>query len=146
MLLAGKTIMFGLTSAQYTYNKTIPQILKLVKEGAKVVPVMSFDAYNIDSKFGKAKEFIERIEEITKEEVIHNDEDIETKNDFNEIDIMVIGPCSGNTIGKLANGIMDNPVLKCARKVLRNGKNIVLGIALVDGLSRKCRKYWEVIK
>ena len=146
MLLANKKIIFGLTSSQYAFEKTIPQILRLTKEGAEVIPVMSFDAYNIDSKFGKAKDFIKRIEEITSKRVIHTNEEVEEFNDFSEIDIMEICPCSGNTIGKLAIGIMDTPVLKIARKILRSDKSLVLGIATVDGLARKCRKYRKTTK
>lgn len=136
MLLANKKIIFGLTSSQYAFKKTIPQILRLTKEGAEVIPVMSFDTYNIDSKFGKAKEFVKKIEEVTSKKVIHTMEEIENFNDINEVDIMEICPCSGNTIGKLAIGIMDTPVLKMARKILRNDKSLVIGIATVDGLAR----------
>ncbi len=146
MLLANKKIIFGLTSSQYAFEKTIPQIMRLTKEGAEVTPVMSYDAYNIDSKFGKAKDFIKRIEEISLKKVIHTNEEIEKLNNFNEIDIMIISPCSGNTIGKLGVGIMDTPVLKVARKILRSDKSLVLGIATADGLARKCRKYRKIIK
>lgn len=135
MLLKDKKIIFGLTSSQYAFEKTIPQILRLTKEGAEVIPVMSYDAYNVDSKFGKAKEFIKKIEEITSKKVIHTNEEADNFNDFNEIDLMEICPCSGNTIGKLAIGIMDTPVLKMARKILRSDKCIVLGIATADGLA-----------
>lgn len=94
MLLNEKKIIFGLTSSQYAFNKTIPQIYKLIEEGAEVIPVMSFDAYNIDSKFGKAKKFVEQIETITKKNVIHTKKQVEEIENFNEIDIMVICPCS----------------------------------------------------
>lgn len=146
MVLRGKKIIFGLTSAQYAFEKTIPQILKLTEEGAEIIPVMSFDAYNLDSKFGKAKEFVEKIENVTLRKVIHTTEETEDFNNFNEIDLMVISPCSGNTIGKLAIGIMDTPVLKAARKILRSDKSLVLGIATADGLARKCREHREIIK
>lgn len=146
MLLKDKKIIFGLTSSQYAFEKTIPQILKLKKEGAQVIPVMSYDAYNIDSRFGKAKEFVKKIEEVTNRKVIHTNDEAENFNDFNEIDIMEICPCSGNTIGKLAIGIMDTPVLKMARKILRNDKCLIIGISTADGLARKCRKYWKTIK
>lgn len=146
MLLSKKKIIFGLTSSQYAFEKTIPQILRLAKEGAEIIPVMSYDAYNIDTKFGSSKEFVKKIEEITLKKVIHTNEEVENFNDFNEIDIMEICPCSGNAIGKLAIGIMDTPVLKMARKVLKNDKSLILGIATVDGLARKRRKYRKIIK
>ena len=138
MLLKNKKIIFGLTSPQYAFEKTIPQILRLTKEGAEVIPVMSYDAYNTDSKFGKATEFVRKIEEITSKKVLHTNEEAENFDDISEIDIMEICPCSGNTIGKLAIGIMDTPVLKMAKKILRNDKCLVLGIVTADGLSRKC--------
>lgn len=146
MQLLNKKIIFGLTSSQYAFQKTIPQILRLIKEGAEVIPVMSYEAYNIDTKFGKAKNFVKEIEEITKKKVIHTNEEVERFNDYSEIDLMEICPCSGNCIGKLANGIMDTPTLKMARKILKTDKSLILGIATVDGLSRKCRKYRQIIK
>lgn len=94
MLLIGKKIIFGLTSSQHTFNKTIPQISKLISEGAEIIPVMSLDSYNIDTKFGKAKDFIEEIEDITLKKVIHTNEEIENIENFNDIDVMIISPCS----------------------------------------------------
>ena len=141
MQLINKKIIFGLTSSQFAFEKTISQILKINKAGADIIPVMSYDAYNIDTKFGKAKDFIKKIEDISLKKIIHTSEEIEGFNKFNEIDIMIIAPCSGNTIGKLGVGIMDTPVLKAAKEVLKNDKNVVIGIATADGLSRKCRKY-----
>lgn len=103
MLLNDKKILFGLTSSQYAFNKTIPQISRLIKEGADVIPIMSFDAYNIDSKFGKAKEFIGKIEKITSKKVIHTNEILENKELFNEVDIMIIAPCSRKLYWKAGN-------------------------------------------
>ena len=134
MLLTNKKIIFGLTSSQYAFEKTIPQMIRLNKEGTDIIPVMSYDAYNIDTKFGKAKDFVKRIEEVSLKKIIHTNEEVENFNNFNEIDIMIIAPCSGNTIGKLGVGIMDTPVLKMARKILRNDKSLILGIATADGL------------
>ena len=135
MLLKDKKIIFGLTSSQYAFEKTIPQILNLIKEGAEIIPVMSYDAYNVDSKFGKARDFVKKIEEITLKKVMHTNEEVEIFNEFNEVDIMEICPCSGNTIGKLAVGIMDTPVLKMTRHILRSDKCLILGVATVDGLA-----------
>lgn len=132
MLLVGKKIVFGLTSSQYAFKKTIPQIEKIITEGATVIPVMSSDAYNNDTKFGKAKDFVKQIEDITLKKVIHTNEEIEN---LEEMDLMVICPCSGNAIGKLGAGIMDTPILKIARQILREDKNLILGIATADGLS-----------
>lgn len=142
MLLIGKKVIFGLTSSQYAFKKTIPQIEKLITEGAEVFPVMSFDAYNIDTKFGKAKDFIKQIEDITLKKIIHTNEEIEN---LEEADFMIICPCSGNTIGKLTAGIMDSPVLEIARKILREEKNLILGIATGDGLSTNAENIGKLL-
>lgn len=142
MLLIGKKIIFGLTSSQYAFKKTIPQIEKLITEGAEIFPVMSFDAYNIDTKFGKAKNFIKQIEDMTLKKIIHTNDEIEN---IEEADLMIICPCSGNTIGKLATGIMDSPVLRIARKILREEKNLILGIATADGLSSNAENIGKLL-
>ncbi len=94
MLLVGKKVGFALTGSFCTFEKTIPQISRLIEEGAEVLPIMSFNSYNIDSKFGKAKDFIERIETITGKKIIHTIEDAEPIGPKRLTDIMVIAPCS----------------------------------------------------
>lgn len=94
MLLLGKKIGFALTGAFYTFEKTILQISRLIEEGAEVLPIMSFNSYNIDSKFGKSKDFIQRIEKITGKRIICTIEEAESIGPKNLIDIMVIAPCS----------------------------------------------------
>ena len=80
MILEGKKIGFALTGSFCTFKKTIPQIAKLIEEGAEVLPIMSFNSYNINSRFGEANEFIKKIEEIIGAKHL--------------TDIMVIAPCS----------------------------------------------------
>jgi len=94
MLLAGKKIGFALTGSFCTFQKTIPQISRLIEEGADVLPIMSFNSYNIDSKFGKAEDFIDKIENITGKKIIHSIEDAEPIGPKRLTDIMVISPCS----------------------------------------------------
>lgn len=94
MLLVGKKVGFALTGSFCTFEKTIPQISKLIKEGAEVLPIMSFNSYNIDSKFGKAKDFIDKIEDITGKEIIHTIEDAEPIGPKKLTDVMVVAPCS----------------------------------------------------
>ena len=100
MLLVGKKIGFALTGSFCTFEKTIPQISRLIEEGAEVVPIMSFNSYNIDSKFGKAKDFIEKVETITGKKIIHTIEGAEPIGPKNLTDIMIIAPCSRKYNGK----------------------------------------------
>lgn len=95
MELYGKKIGFILTGSFCTFKKTIPKIKELIeKEGAEIIPIMSYNSYNLDTKFGKAKDFIKEIEEITGKEIIHTIQDAEPIGPKKMTDIMVIAPCS----------------------------------------------------
>ena len=108
----------------------------LVKEEANIIPIMSYKAYDSDTKFGKVKEFIQEIEELTGNKIIHNIRNAEPIGPKNMTDIMIIAPCTGNTLAKLCNGIADTPVLMAAKSHLRNEKPILIAISTNDGLSR----------
>lgn len=94
MVLSGIKVGFALTGSFCTFEKTIPQISKLIDQGAEVLPIMSFNTYTFDTKFGKASDFIERIEEITGKSIIHEIEDAEPIGPQGMTDVMVIAPCS----------------------------------------------------
>lgn len=143
MLLENKRIAFGITSSFYSIEKTILEIKTLVSNGAEIIPIMSFNTYNYSEKFRK---FIEEIEKITGKQVIHTLEKAEVTGYNNFSDIMAIIPCSGETLGKLANGIMDTPVLVAARTNLKSGNNIVVGISCNDGLSLQAENIGRLLK
>ena len=95
MELVGKKIGFVLTGSFCTFKKTIPKIKELVeKEKAEIIPIMSYNSYNLDTKFGKAKDFISEIEEITGRKIIHTIQGAEPIGPKNITDIMVVAPCS----------------------------------------------------
>ena len=101
---------FALCGSFCTFKKVIPQMKKLVDEGYKVIPIMSNTAYTTDTRFGKAMEFNEQIEEICKEKIIYTISGAEPIGPKQLFDVLVIAPCTGNTLGKLANGISDTAV------------------------------------
>ena len=123
MEVKDKKIGFILTGSYCTFAKTIPQIEKLVKAGAKVIPIMSEHAYELDTKFGKAQEHIEKIEEITGNRILHTLNEVEPIGPKKLTDVMVIAPATGNTMAKLANGIIDTPATMAAKSHLRNRKS-----------------------
>lgn len=141
MLLENKRIAFGITSSFYAIERTIPYIQKLIQEGAEIIPVMSFNCYNI-----KTKNFTQEIENITGKKIIHTLEEAEPIGHKIPTDIMAIIPCTGNTIGKLANGILDTPVLVAAKTNLKRGNNIIIGIATNDGLSIEAENIGKLLK
>lgn len=144
MNLKDKNIGFCLTGSFCTFKNTILQMKELVKEKANVLPIMSYNAYKSDTKFGKSKDFIKEIEEITNNKIIHNIKDAEPIGPKNMTDIMIIAPCTGNTLAKLSNGITDTPVLMAVKSHLRNNNPLVIAVSTNDGLSRKCRKYRKI--
>jgi len=143
MLLENKRIAFGITGSFYSIEKTIPQMKKLIQQGAEIIPIMSFNAYNFKEI---SQNIIEEIEVITGKKIIHTIQESE-KAGYNKLsDIMAIIPCSGNTIGKLANGIIDTPVLVAAKTNLKNGNNLVIGISTSDGLSIEAENIGKLLK
>ena len=96
---------------------------------------MSFNSYNLDSKFGKAKDFIEKIENITQNKIIHTIQDAEPIGPKKMFDILIVAPCSGNTIAKLANDIIDTPVCMAVKSHLRNNRPVVIAISTNNALS-----------
>ena len=135
MELKDKKIGFTLTGSFCTFQKVIPKMKEIKKLGADIIPIMSFNSYNLDTKFGKAKDFIDEIEEITKRKIIHTIQDAEPIGPKKMIDIMIIAPCSGNTMAKLACDIIDTPATMAAKSHLRNNRPLVIAPSTNNGLS-----------
>lgn len=145
MSLDGVKVGFALTGSFCTFKTTIEKIKELVEAGAEVIPVMSFNAYNIDTRFGKATDLVAEIEDITKHKVVNSFVEAEPFGPKNVVDIMVIAPCTGNTLAKLANGITDTPALMAAKSSLRNGNSLVLGVSTNDGLSNNAANIGKLL-
>lgn len=145
MNLKNKNIAFGLTGSFCTFKNTILQMKELLKKGANIFPIMSYTAYKTDTKFGKAKDFIKEIEDLTGNKVIYTIKDAESIVSKNMIDIMIIAPCTGNTLAKLCNGIVDTPVLVSARSNLKNSNPLVIGLYTNDGLSTNAENIGKLL-
>ena len=128
-------IGFVLTGSFCTFSKTIPKMKELIEKGAEVIPIMSFNSYNLDTKFGKAQDFINEIEEITGKKIIHTIQEAEPIGPKRLTDIMVVAPCSGNTMAKLACDIIDTPATMAVKSHLRNNLPVVIAPSTNNGLS-----------
>ena len=135
MKIKDKKIGFVLTGSFCTFKYTIPQIKRIIEEGGVVIPIMSKNAYNMDTKFGTALEFIKEIEEITGKEIIHTIQGAEPIGPKGLTDILIIAPATGNTIGKSANGITDDVGTMATKSHLRNNNPVVVAISTNDALS-----------
>jgi len=133
--LKDKKIGFVLTGSFCTFSKTIPKMKELIKMGSEVIPIMSYNSYNLDTKFGKAEDFINEIQEITGKEIIHTIQDAEPIGPKRLTDVMVVAPCSGNTMSKLAYDIIDTPATMAVKSHLRNNLPVVIAPSTNNGLS-----------
>lgn len=134
MDLSNINIGFGITGSFCTFAKARREITRLVEAGANVVPIFSYHAQSLDTRFGSAKEFVEGICTITGNEGILTIPQAEPIGPNRLLDLMIIAPCTGNTAAKLSFGMTDTPVLMAAKAHMRNGRPLVLAIATNDAL------------
>lgn len=134
MNLEGTTIGIALTGSFCTYKKVFAQIENLVNAGADVYTIFSPASQTFDTRFGNAKDFLERAKNLTGHDPILTIVDAEPIGPKSYLDILLIAPCTGNTAAKLSLGITDTPVLMAAKAHIRNNKPLVLAIATNDGL------------
>ena len=134
--LNNKKIGFALTGSFCTFQKTIIELEKIKKiENTDITPIMSFNSYNLDTKFGKAHDFINKIENLTNHKIINSIQAAEPIGPKKMFDILIVAPCSGNTIAKLANDIIDTPVTMAVKSHLRNNRPVVIAISTNNALS-----------
>lgn len=139
MLLQGVKVGFALTGSFCTFAKVMPELEKLIAEGADVLPIISEVVDKFDTRFGKADDWKARIEGITGKKIIKSIVDAEPIGPKSLLDIMVVAPCTGNTLGKIANAVTDTSVTMAAKAHLRNGKPLVLAISTNDGLGANAK-------
>ena len=134
MKLENKRIGVAMTGSFCTFAKAIKGIKILVEEGAKVQTIFSDSAQTINSRFGRAKDFIHEVTEITGQEPMLTIEQAEVIGPTGYFDLLLMLPCTGNTMAKLVNGITDTPALMAAKAHLRNGKPLLISMATNDAL------------
>ncbi len=139
MKLAGIKIGFCVTGSFCTLHKVLPEMERMTNEGALVYPIFSYSVANTDTRFTTANEFRKAVEEITCNNVIDTIVDAEPIGPQHLLDVVVIAPCTGNTLAKLANGITDTPVLMAVKAHLRNQKPVIIAISTNDGLGNNGR-------
>lgn len=129
------TAGFALCGSFCTFDKAINQIKYLKEKGIDIIPIMSFNAYTTDTRFGNASDHIKIIEKICDKKIISSIVDAEPIGPKKLLDIMIIEPCTGNTLAKLASGITDTPVTLAAKAHLRNERPLLIAVSTNDALS-----------
>ncbi len=117
-----------------TLRRATDQIKILRESGAEVTPVMSPIVYSTDTRFGKARDYIEEIEELCGKKIIHTVEDAEPIGPKNLFDLIIAAPCTGNTLSKLSFGITDTSATMALKAHIRNQKPVLLAVATNDAL------------
>ena len=128
------TIGFALCGSYCTYDRVFPVIETLSKENT-VIPILSEAAYATDSRFGTAEHWKRKLEEICGCPPLHLISQVEPIGPKGLLDILVIAPCTGNTLAKLAHSIADGPVTMAAKSHLRNGRPVLVAVSTNDGLA-----------
>ena len=127
-------IGFAMCGSFCTYAKVFP-VMEQLAEKHNVTPIFSQAAATIDSRFGKAADHLLRARQICGKEALVTISQAEPIGPKKLFDILVIAPCTGNTLAKIAHGIADTPVTMAAKSHLRNGRPVVLGISTNDALA-----------
>ncbi len=130
---------FALCGSFCTLKEAVKALKELKKENYNITPIMSHIVYSTDTRFGKAEDFIKEIEEICQNKIIHTIDGAEPIGPKNLLDIIVVCPCTGNTLAKIALGVTDTPVTMAVKAHLRNNKPVVLAPATNDALGASAK-------
>ncbi len=144
MDFVGKKIGYAVTGSFCTFDKTLRAVQNLVDLGADVYPIFSYSC-KMDTRFTTSNAFVTKMREICGKNGIISIQEAEPIGPKSYLDIVVIAPCTGNTLAKLANGITDSPVLMAAKAHLRNEKPLLLAISTNDALSMNLKNIGQLM-
>ena len=134
MSMEKKRVGLALCGSYCTYEKLFPAAERLA-DRYELVPIMSDTAAETDSRFGTATEHIKKLMLLTGKKVVTTIVEAEPLGPAQPMDALLIAPCTGNTLAKLAHGITDSAVTMAAKAHLRNGRPLVIALSTNDGLS-----------
>ncbi len=139
MELTGKRIGFAMTGSFCTYQAVLPVVKTLVESGADVTPILSFNASRLDTRFMRAADLKLYLNETTGKAAIDDLVSAEPIGPKKLLDLLIIAPCTGNTLAKLALGVTDTPVLLAAKAHLRNQSPVLIAVSTNDALAANAK-------
>ena len=145
MTLNGLNIGFGITGSFCTHSKILSELENIVIYGANVYPIISYSVDQTDTRFGTAKDLKEKVEYITGHKIINSMVEAEPIGPKALFDILVVAPCTGSTLSRIAAGLSDTPVTLACKAHLRNNKPVVLSLSTNDGLGANAKNIATVL-
>ncbi|MBR1483443.1 MAG: dipicolinate synthase subunit B [Ruminococcus sp.] len=139
------TIGFAMCGSFCTFSKAFEQMRALKEDGYEVIPMMSGNASSTDTRFGTAREMVKRAEEITGRHVLTTSVETEPIGPKGLCDLLVIAPCTGNTLAKLALGVTDTSVTMAAKSHLRVLRPVLLCVATNDALGASAQNIGRLL-
>ncbi len=132
-------IGYAICASCCTYKTALCALARLREQYSQITPIFSEHAYSTDSRFGKAADIVAQAVEICSREPVHTIAEAEPIGPKGLLDLLIIAPCTGNTLAKIAGGITDSSVTMACKAHLRNGRPVVLAISTNDALSGSAR-------
>lgn len=139
-------IGFAMCGSFCTLDKCIDELELLCLMGYEVLPVMSEICYTTDTRFGTAKSKTERVEEICTNKIVHTVYGAEPIGPRELLEALIIAPCTGNTLAKLAQGVTDSSVTMAAKAHLRNHRPLIIALATNDALSANLKNIGKLLE
>ncbi len=136
---------FAFCGSFCTYEKAIAALERVKADFGDVVPIVSERFAGMDTRFGNAHDFLREIERICDKRVIATIQAAEPIGPKGLLDVLIIAPCTGNTLAKLAAGVTDSSVTMAAKAHLRNGRPLVIALSTNDGLAASARNIGELL-
>lgn len=140
-----KTIGFAMCGSFCTHSRVVEEIKNLKKLNYNIIPIMSEIVYSTDTRFGKARNLIETVEDICSNKVIHTIEMAEPIGPQKLLDLLIVAPCTGNTLAKLSNGITDTVVTMAVKSHLRNKRPVLIALSTNDGLGSSAKNIGQLL-
>lgn len=128
-------IGYALTGSFCTFSQTFSAMEKLRALGHDLTPIASFNAYNLSTRFGTAEEIRRKLREISEKDIICTIEEAEPIGPKKMFDLLIVAPCTSNTLAKLATGVNDTPVTMAVKSHLRNSKPVLIAVSTNDALA-----------
>ncbi len=133
------SVGLAITGSFCTFDRLLGQIPALQQRGMEITPILSFNAAGLDTRFGKAEDFRQRLVALTGHEPLLTLTDVEPIGPKKMFDVLVVAPCTGSTLGRLACGISDTPVSLAVKSHLRRSRPVVLAVSTNDALGGSMR-------